>query len=338
MVNIAMWGKALRIIPKVTLAEWKQLDIVSRWLISARGAVFVMTAMSALYGGLLALKDGKFNLLPFLLSFFGLIFAHATNNLVNDWTDSKKGVDKDNYYRNLYGPQALEHGLMTEKEMWGYILGSFAIALSCGIYLALTTPTTTIYLILAGIFFIAFYTWPLKYIGLGEVTVLIVWGPLMVGGTYFVVTGGTWSWEVIFVSLVYSIGPTTVLLGKHTDKMKVDKEKRINTLPVIIGETASRFLVIILWIIQYLLIAYLITINYFTPIMALSLAAVPKLIPSIKVFSKPRPTEAPKGYETAWPLYLVYFAFMYNRRFGTIFLLALIIELVFKYSGLLNLG
>ena len=71
----------------------------------------------------------------------------------------------------------------------------------------------------------------MKYIGLGELTVILVWGPLMVGGTYYVTTGGIWSWEVAIISLVYSMGPTTVLFGKHTDKLIQDKAKRVYTLP-----------------------------------------------------------------------------------------------------------
>jgi len=316
------------------MEEWNSLDVVSRWLISSRAAVFVMTAMSAIYGGLLALKDGYFNLLPFLLSLVGLVFAHATNNLVNDWTDSKKGVDKDNYYRSLYGPQALEHKFFTEKQMWSYILVSFAIALGCGIYLAIITPVLTLYLIGIGIFFIAFYTWPLKYIGLGEITVLLVWGPLMVGGSYYVISGGVWSWDVALISFIYSIGPTTVLFGKHADKMKLDKAKKIYTLPVILGEAVSRYLVILMWIIQYVLIAYLVYKGNFSWVMVIVLFSLPKLISSIKVYLKPRPEEAPEGFEDSWPLYLVQFAFLYNRRFGSLFLLALIIDILVSKFGL----
>lgn len=337
MVNVAMWGKALRVIPKITQEEWNALDIISKWLISARGAVFVMTAMSAILGGLLTLKDGYFNFLPFVLSFIGLVFAHATNNLVNDWTDSKKGVDKNNYFRSIYGPQALEHKLLTGKQMWTYILVSFAIALSCGIYLSLTTPIFTIYLIALGVLFIAFYTWPLKYIGLGEITVLLVWGPLMVAGSYYVISGGIWSWEVALISLVYSIGPTTVLFGKHTDKLQFDKEKRIYTLPVVLGETTSRYLVILMWVLQYSLIFYMIITNYFTPVMALVLLAFPKFITSVRIFSKPRPKETPQGFEQAWPLYLVHTAFLYNRRFGTLFLISLILEIIVTKLNILEM-
>ena len=45
-----------------------------------------------------------------------------------------------------------------------------------------------------------FYTWPLKYIGLGEIAVLLVWGPLMIGGGYFVITG-VWDWNVVLAGL-----------------------------------------------------------------------------------------------------------------------------------------
>ena len=55
-------------------------------------------------------------------------------------------------------------------------------------------PDLALALMAAGAFFVLFYTWPLKYIGLGELAVIIVWGPLMVGGGYFVVTGD-WSWQ-----------------------------------------------------------------------------------------------------------------------------------------------
>ena len=66
-----------------------------------------------------------------------------------------------------------------------------------------------------GAFFVLFYTFPLKYIGLGEVAVLLVWGPLMVGGAYHVITG-RWDWQVALASLPYALGTTTVLFERDT--------------------------------------------------------------------------------------------------------------------------
>ncbi len=110
MATVKIWFQALRTIPRVSKEEWVKLDIVAKWLISTRSAVFIMTAFSAMIGGILASRDGNFSWGLFLASMFGLIFAHASNNLINDYVDYKRGIDKDNYYRSLYGPQPLEPG------------------------------------------------------------------------------------------------------------------------------------------------------------------------------------------------------------------------------------
>ena len=68
----------------------------------------------------------------FLLA-LGLIMAHATNNLLNDFTDYSRGVDQDNYYRSQYGPQPLVHGLMTKRELLTYAALTGAIALAAGL-------------------------------------------------------------------------------------------------------------------------------------------------------------------------------------------------------------
>jgi 1,4-dihydroxy-2-naphthoate octaprenyltransferase len=78
MLNVAMWGRALSVIPRISKEEWAELDIVSRWLIATRSAVLVMTAISAVIAGLLAFRDGAFDPLLFGLCMVGLTFAHAS--------------------------------------------------------------------------------------------------------------------------------------------------------------------------------------------------------------------------------------------------------------------
>jgi 1,4-dihydroxy-2-naphthoate octaprenyltransferase len=329
MVRISMGGKALRIIPRVTKAEWDELDVVSRWLIITRSAVFVMTALSCAIGGMLAYRDGAFDPLLFAACLVGLVFAHATNNLLNDLIDHRKGIDEGNYYRAQYGPQPLEHGLMTVRQLFVYIAVSGLVATAAGLYLVSQTGWITLALMAAGAVFVLFYTWPLKYIGMGEPSVVLVWGPLMVGGTYFVVTGGRWDWGVALVSLVYALGPTTVLFGKHIDKLTQDREKRVHTLPVIIGEAAARYSVIVFFVAQYVLIGALIGLGELGWPMAVTVLALPSLVTSARVFAKPRPTSEPEGLPpNVWPLYLSAAAFVYNRRFGALFLLGLIGEVV----------
>ena len=243
-MNVQMWVKALRIIPRLTGEEWKKLDVISRWLVSTRAAVLVMTFFSAAIAGLLTALAGDFVLWKWLLLTIGLVFAHATNNLLNDYTDFKRGVDKDNYFRTQYGPQPLQSGLMSERELLTYAAITGLIALAAGLPLVILNGWIAWALLAAGIVFVLFYTWPLKYIGLGEIAVILIWGPLMVAGGYFVITG-QWNWNVAIASLPYALGPTSVLFGKHIDKLDQDKAKGIHTLPVILGEKAARYAVLV---------------------------------------------------------------------------------------------
>ncbi len=334
MVSVNTWLKALKTIPRVTTDEWNNYDVISKWLVATRSAVFVMTALSAAVGGLLAYRDGNFILMNFLLAMFGLIFAHASNNLINDLVDYNKGIDKDNYYRAQYGPQPLEHGLMTKGTFYWFIFVTLLIAIAAGVILILNSGPLTIVLATAGLFFLLFYTYPLKYIGLGEPTVLLVWGPLMIGGTYYV-TNGLWSWDVALISLIYAIGPTSVLFGKHTDKLEEDKVKRVHTLPVLIGEKAARYTNIVLWILQLVLTVGIVIAGRMSISMLLVLFAIPKLISSAKIYSKPRPEQAPADLPpNVWPLYLSASAFVYNKRFGYLFLLGLLIDVILVRNGI----
>lgn len=324
-MNPAMWRKALRIIPHVTREEWERLDIISRWLISTRAAVLIMTFISAAVAGILAIQNGRFHFFHWLLMTVGLILAHATNNLLNDYTDYIKGVDKDNYYRAQYGPQPLVHGLLTKRQLLGYALVTGLLALSCGAALVYLRGGLTLFLLVCGAFFVLFYTWPLKYIALGEIAVLIVWGPLMIGGGYYVTTG-LWDWNVVIASLPYTLGVTGVIFGKHIDKLEMDREKRIYTLPVLLHEKPARMLLIAMLALQYLTVVYLVVAGFFTPIVlivALALRAFARVLP---IFRAPKPAEKPADFPEVWPNYFVAAAFYHNREFGLLYLVGLILN------------
>jgi 1,4-dihydroxy-2-naphthoate octaprenyltransferase len=333
-MNVAMWGRALRLTPRPTKEEWRKLDLVSRWLIASRAAVLIITLISSCIAGLLASKGGEFNLLLWSLVTLGLLMAHATNNLLNDLTDHLKGADSGDSFRTQYGVQPVEAGLMNAKEVLLYAASTGLVALAAGVYLVYLRGLPVLVLLVLGAFFLLFYTWPLKYIGLGELAVLVVWGPLMIGGGYYTITG-EWSAEVVLAGLPYALGPTAIIFGKHIDKLEADRKKGIRTLPVLLGEKAARYAVLGMMVLQYLLIAYLVLTGFFTPIMLvvfLSLYGFFKLI--VPVYRSPRPATMPKEYRAdVWPLWYVAFAFLQNRRFGVLFVLGLTAEVVLHVSG-----
>jgi 1,4-dihydroxy-2-naphthoate octaprenyltransferase len=335
MVNFAMWRKALQVIPDVSKEEWDALDLVSKWLIATRAAVLVMTFLSAVLAGLFALHDGySVNPLAWLVLALGLVLAHASNNIFNDFTDYVRGVDKDNYFRTMYGPQPVAHGLLSKRQHLTYFAVTGLLALICGLFLLfLNGWDPVIWLLLGlGMVFVLFYTWPMKGWALGELAVLIVWGPLMIGGGYYVLTG-LWNWNVVWASLPYVLGVTTVIFGKHIDKRSIDKAKKIFTLPVVIGEKAARYTVLAMMVAPYLLVIYLIVTRYFTPVMLVVFLAVPQFLKIYPQFLKPKPETRPEGFpegQGGWPLYFAPQAFVNNRAFGMWFMLGLIADIVLR--------
>ncbi|MGH9886732.1 MAG: prenyltransferase, partial [bacterium] len=308
--------------------DWDGLDVVSRWLIATRSAVIIMTFTSAAFAGLLAAKAGRFDAGLFALVTLGLCLAHATNNLVNDLTDYWKGVDDGNYFRTQYGPQTVQDGFLSVKQLLLYTALTGGAALAIRAYLVALRGEGVLLLFGAGAFFVLFYTFPLKYIGLGEPAVLAVWGPLMVGGGYYVISG-EWSNNVAVASIAYALGPTSVLFGKHIDKLTADRAKGIHTLPVILGERASRYTVLGMLVAQLGVIAYLVAIGYFTPAMLIPLAAAPSLRRVYDTYKYPRPEQAPPQLpKGVWPLYFVAVTFWYNRRFGILFLIGLVGDII----------
>ena len=333
-MNFAMWRKALTVIPNVSKEEWDGLDTISKWLISTRAAVLVMTIISAVLAGLFAWRDNAFNLLPWVALTVGLVLAHASNNLLNDYVDYFRGVDRNNYFRTMYGPHPLENQLMTQRQHLMYFAVTGFMALVCGLYLVWNNNFSSVAWMLlgSGAFFLLFYTWPLKYIALGEVTVLLVWGPLMVGGGYFVVAH-RWDWNVLVTSFIYALGVTTVIFGKHIDKLSPDRERKINTLPAIIGEKISRYVVLVMMLLPYLLVGYVVLTGSFSWVILITLLALPRLRQVAPAFLQPKPEKCPTDFpqgQGGWPLYFAPLAFWHNRTFGSLFVFGLLVDVILK--------
>src|SRR5512141_2716353 len=249
--TFAMWRKSLsQLIMMKEKKEWDALDVLSKWFIATRSAVGTVTLYSGLIGGLLAWQylyaNGKpFSFITWLILTLGLFIAHGTNNLINDYTDFSRGIDKDNYFRTQYGGHPLAQGFWDKRTHLIWFAVSGLLAILSGIWALYFTnfAPVVIWLFVFGAFILLFYTYPLKYVGIGELSIFLIWGPMMIGGVYFVLTG-QWSWAVVLASIPVGLNVVTINLGKHTDKLKEDKVKGVRTLPVLVGETAARYITI----------------------------------------------------------------------------------------------
>jgi 1,4-dihydroxy-2-naphthoate octaprenyltransferase len=292
-----------------------------------------MTLTSALVGGLLALAGPTpvtLYWLYFAEALVGLLLAHAANNMINDYFDLAGGVDSDDYVRGQYAPHPILSGLISKGGLVAAIALVNLIDLAILVHLTSVWGWPVVAFALSGLFISVFYVAPplkLKHHGLGEPGVFIVWGPLMIAGTFFVSTGQLppWVWAA---SIPYAILVTTVLFGKHVDKLPADTARGIHTLPVILGDERAR------WISQVLMVSFFVTVGLlvltgtFGVWTLLSFGAVPRLLKVIKVFGQPPPESAPPGYPI-WPLWYVAWAFTLTRLAGGLLILGLIANAVY---------
>jgi 1,4-dihydroxy-2-naphthoate octaprenyltransferase len=177
------------------------------------------------------------------------------------------------------------------------------------------------------------YTWPLKYLGLGELMIFLIWGPVMVTGVYLVLAGGVWTdnlWSVALAGIPFGLSVVSINIGKHIYKSEADRSKGVGTLPVRIGEKAARYANIGILILIYLIILYQIFVpRFFTPVMLIVFLAIKRLIQTVGVHSQPRPVKPPKGWP-AWPTWFSGFAFHHNRLFSEMLILGLIADCMLR--------
>lgn len=309
------------------LAPGRPMDAVSRWLLITRASVFSMTLTAALIGGLLAAGADEFHWAAFALSTIGLVLAHAANNMINDYFDLETGVDTEDYVRAQYAPHPVLSGLISKRGLLAAIGAVNALDAAILAYLTWLRGWLAPAFALAGLFISVFYVAPpvrLKHIGLGEAGVFLVWGPLMIGGTYYVTAGEIAPW-VFAASVPYGLLVTTVLLGKHLDKLEADRSRGIRTLPVILGDALARRLTQTLLAGFFALVVVLVATGV-TGIWTLVALLPARHLPGVlRVFSRPKPERPPEGYPI-WPLWYVAWAFRYTRQAGFLFVAGLAVD------------
>jgi len=301
------------------------LDPLARWLLITRACVQPMTITSIAIAGLLAARHPGFDGLLFALAALGSIVAHAANNMTNDYFDLTEGLDTGAYPRAEYAPHPVLSGIVSRAGLLKAIVAANAVDALVMIVLFLERGWPIVAFALAGLFISVFYVAPplrLKARGLGEPSVAIVWGPLMVGGTYYAATGEAPA-AVFWMSLPYALLVTTVLMGKHIDKLPWDQEEGVATLPVVLGEPSSRRVTTALMIGFYASVATLVLTGTAAVWTAAVAAALPVLRKTYRTYARPKPPEPPPRFPL-WPLWFGPWAFVHARRAGALLVVGLL--------------
>jgi 1,4-dihydroxy-2-naphthoate polyprenyltransferase len=327
-----MFRHWIEILKGCQLASLEDTDKVSRWLLASQSCVVIITLISALIGGLTALKYSGFSILNLILATIGLILAHTAHNLMNEYFDYRSGIDKleDADKSNLSNP--ITNGLLTTQQLWTAVILVMVIDFMIAVYFALSvTPYIIIFAIL-GLFLSIFYSAPpirLKGRGLGEIASFLVWGPLITLGTFLAVLGYI-EINVIWVSIPFGLLAMTILTGNHLDKIELHKNRGIKTMPVRIGVVGSIYVIKVATLIYLAFSIILYSTGTIGPAIILIWAALPLMLKAITNIEKPKSSQDVANnplisiWYTAW-------TFRMTRLAGLLFVLAIIIDLLYFY-------
>jgi 1,4-dihydroxy-2-naphthoate polyprenyltransferase len=297
------------------------LDAVTRWIILVRASVLPMTLTAGFVAGLLAWwnAEGDVDVWLWAVATLGIVCAHMANNLMNDLWDLQVGTDSEQYPRALYAPHPVLSGMTSRKGLAVRALLVNVLDLAILVVLAVERGWPIVAFALGGFLLSVAYTAPplrLKKHGLGEPTVFVVWGPLMVGGTYYAAVGSIPA-EVLLASVPYALLCTAVLMGKHIDKIPWDEPDGTRTLPVILGEARARHVTQAMMAAFYPLVVVLVAVGTMPVLSLVCLVGVVRLVKVWGPFSRPKPEAPPPGFPI-WPLWFAAIAFVHTRIAGAL--------------------
>ena len=186
---------------------------------------------------------GALPLVYVILAFVGALCAHIATNVLNDYFDFTSGLDLKTQPTPFSGGSGiLPQGLMSSKKALIFGVAVLALTAAIGCFFILVRGWGILPLGLIGILVIVAYTpWITKRPLLCLMAPGLGFGPLMVMGTHYVLTG---SYDAI--AILASIPPgllvSNLLLLNQFPDVEADAAVNRYHIPIAIGRRASAWL------------------------------------------------------------------------------------------------
>ena len=209
-----------------------------------RPQFLVLTPVCVCVGvGTAAWVTGGLRSLPWgyvILAFIGALCAHIATNVLNDYFDFKSGLDLKTKPTPFSGGSGiLPQGLMTPRNCLIFGLVALCLTAAIGIVFWAVWGWGILPLGLLGIIIIIAYTpWVTKHPFLCLIAPGLGFGPLVVMGTHFVLTG-RYDGVSLLASLVPGLLVSNLLLLNQFPDVEADAGVKRRHIPIILGRAAS---------------------------------------------------------------------------------------------------
>ena len=209
------------------------------WIMAARPKTLPAAISPVLVGSSLAMADGVFAWLPALACLVAALLLQIGSNLANDYFDFVKGADTA---ARLGPTRVTASGLLPPDHVRSGMWVVFGMAALVGLYLVYVGGWPILAIGVAAIVAALAYTGgpkPFGYFGLGDLFVFLFFGPVAVGGTYFVQSGfltpATWIASIPMGALI-----TNILVVNNLRDIETDRAAGKMTLAVRLGRRGAQ--------------------------------------------------------------------------------------------------
>lgn len=251
------------------------------WLEIARPFSFTASTAPVAAAGALAALNGLFSWPLFIAAMLASVLLHIGTNVINEIYDVRKGVD---IITSPRASHALLKGRIGEREAFTLAGLAFTLAALIGIGLIVVRGWPVAALGIAGLIGGWGYTAPplqYKFRALGIPLVFMLMGPLMVAGSYYVITGA-FSWQAVVVSIPVGLLVAAILHGNEWRDITDDARSGMATLSVLYGRRAAYLGYLSLVVGAYLSLSLAVLVGALPTTTLLVMLSLPLLVRAIR--------------------------------------------------------
>lgn len=224
-----------------------QSNSLGIWLKAFRLRTLPLALSSIFMGNFLAYSKGNFQASIFFLSVLTTIFLQILSNLANDYGDSIHGADSE---ERTWTKRSVQSAAISSQTMKNAMFLFVLLSLLSGIGLLWVSFASNLVLlgiflaigvlaILAAITYTAGFK-PYGYMGLGDISVLLFFGLVGVGGSYFLQTQYL-DWRIFLPALSCGFFATAVLNVNNIRDIETDSKAGKRSIPVRLGRKKAVF-------------------------------------------------------------------------------------------------
>ena len=251
------------------------------WVAASRPFSFTAAIVPVVVGTLLAAEE-SFSWWKALLAIAGSVAFLAGTNFVNDYYDHRKGADGDD---SLGMAGFIQRGILEPKAILRAGIVCFAAGSAIGLLLCATTSWELLWIGVASLLAGFLYTGApvhLAYVGLGEATVFVFMGPVMVVGAYFVQVQ-SWDWQPAVASLPIAFLVTGILHANNLRDIESDRKRGKRTIATLVGRNWANREMYLLLAATYVSLVVAATVGALPWLGLIAMATVPLVRPIVKV-------------------------------------------------------